>query len=163
MPNQGLRAPNSFFFFLYSYPMLHGAAFRRFVLKSECSQLSSTPPRSLWGSFTTSPGIITRFSFSPSFSLLNAPPPGCLANYNADFLLLQHIVSNCIRHRGRSEECKKHSNDKKQRVTIISHVHTTGQAVLVRFIYKKIKSLSDNMLWLFGGPGSLMHNKPNTV
>lgn len=82
--------------------------FQRFVLKSECSQLPSPPPRSLRGSFSTSPGIITRFSFSPSFSPLNALPLRCLANYGADFLLLSILYQIAYAMGGDQRNAKQH-------------------------------------------------------
>lgn len=107
----------------YYYSRLHSPAFQCFVLKSECSQLSSTPPRSLWGSFTTSPGIITRFSFSPSFSLLNALPLGSSANYRADFLLLSILYQIAYAIGGDQRNAKHSTEDKKLWITIISHVY----------------------------------------
>lgn len=68
----------------------------------------SPPPRSLRGSFTTSPGIITRFSFSPSFSPLNALPLCCLANYGADFLLLSILYQIAYAIGGDQRNAKQH-------------------------------------------------------
>lgn len=119
MPNQGLLRA---LMLLYFFSRLHRPTFQRFVFKSERSQLSSTPPRSLWGSFSTSPGIITRFSFSPSFSLLKALPLGCLANYRADFLLLSILYQIAHAIGGDQRSAKHSSEDEKLWVTIISHV-----------------------------------------
>lgn len=76
-------------------------------------QSSRTPPRSLWGSFTTSPGIIIRFSFSPSFRLLNAPPLGGLANYRKGFLLLSTLyhAANAIGGDQRNAKCSTEDNN----------------------------------------------------